>query len=177
MSLIHNHNFRWYHYRDDFLSYEECDTIIKKIDNAEQIWSNSKLEKNVQLDEPELVKKYWGLFTLVNTLHYQFDISGVQRNCVYGKKYSHEVWTEDEHPHTDFAAGEDRYVDSTTKFTCVTYLSDGMRGGGLVVGNNVIPVKRGRAIIFPSFANHKVTQFYDKDRYVLINFAEGNTFK
>ena len=64
MSLIHNHNFRWYHYRDDFLSYEECDTIIKKIDNAEQIWSDSKLEKNVQLDEPESVKKYWGLFTL-----------------------------------------------------------------------------------------------------------------
>ena len=79
MSLIHNYNFKWYHYRDNFLSHEECDTIIKKIDNAEQIWSNSKLEKNVQLDEPELVEKYWGLFNLVNTLHYQFDITGVQR--------------------------------------------------------------------------------------------------
>ena len=54
MSLIHNYNFKWYHYRDNFLSHDECDTIIKKIDNAEQIWSNSKLEKiiiNAALDQ------------------------------------------------------------------------------------------------------------------------------
>jgi predicted 2-oxoglutarate/Fe(II)-dependent dioxygenase YbiX len=59
----------------------------------------------------------------------------------------------------------------------VTYLNDDMEGGELQVTNDKIPVEVGRAIIFPSFTNHKVMQFYNKNRYVLVCFAEGNTFK
>jgi|TARA_A100000172_G_scaffold36789_1_gene22396 hypothetical protein len=185
MSLIHNNNFRWYHYRDNFLSQKQCSKLVEEIDNAsekpeDRFWSDSKIEKAVKLNDikvcdESLVDKYWKLFKLVN-VNYNFHITGIQRNGVYGKRYSTD-WTEDEFPHTDFSAGEGKYVDSTTKFTCVTYLNDDMEGGELQVTNDKIPVEVGRAIIFPSFTNHKVMQFYNKNRYVLVCFAEGNTFK
>ena len=37
--------------------------------------------------------------------------------------------------------------------------------------------KQGRIVIFPAFAAHKVSQFYDKDRYTMLTWIQGNTFK
>ena len=173
MSLIENKDFRWFVYKDNFLSEDECLSIINKIDNSERIESYS--EHSVQLSDEVLKEKYWKLLRLVNTIHYKFDISGIQRDIVYGKRYSHEGWLEEE-PHVDFNSGGG-YIDSTTKLTCITYLNDDFDGGELQVLNDKIEVKKGRVIIFSSFAAHKVLQFYKNNRYVLVNFAEGNTFK
>ena len=69
------------------------------------------------------------MFKLAN-ITLNFHITRIQRNCIYGKKYTTD-WTEDEFPHTDFSAGEGK--TEATKFTCVTYLNDDMKGGELQV--------------------------------------------
>ena len=56
MSLIHNNNFRWYHYRDNFLSQKQCSKLVEEIDNAsekpeDRFWSDSKIEKAVKLND------------------------------------------------------------------------------------------------------------------------------
>ena len=47
----------------------------------------------------------------------------------------------------------------------------------LQVLGDKIPSEKGRLVIFPSFAAHKVLQFTKADRHMLISFAQGNTFK
>ena len=57
MSLIENKDFRWFVYKDNFLSEDECLSIINKIDNSERIESYS--EHSVQLSDDVLKEKYW----------------------------------------------------------------------------------------------------------------------
>ena len=59
----------------------------------------------------------------------------------------------------------------------VTFLNDDFDGGELRIWSNIIPAKKGRVVIFPSFAGHKVLTPKNKDRYSMITFIQGNTFK
>ncbi len=79
--------------------------------------------------------------------------------------------------HSDYAAGEGKVVNTTTKMSCVIFLNDEFEGGGLQIWNDKIEAKKGRIVIFPSFAAHKVLKFTKADRHMLISFAQGNTFK
>ena len=56
-------------------------------------------------------------------------------------------------------------------------LNDEFEGGGLQIWNDKIDAKKGRIVIFPSFAAHRVLEFDKKDRYTMITFIKGNTFK
>lgn len=167
MSLIHNNNFKWFLIRDNFLSPEECKEQIKIIDECQL--------KKVAIEDEELLNKLWNIIKLSNDLVYKFDISGIQNS--WGKSYSVDSFKEDTHYHTDFAAGPDRLVNTTTKLTSVVFLNEDYDGGELEIWGDKIESKIGRIVIFPSFAAHKVLQFSKKDRKMLITFIEGNTFK
>ena len=68
-------------------------------------------------------------------------------------------------------------VDTTTKMSCVVFLNDEFEGGGLQIWETKIEAKKGRIVIFPSFAAHRVLEFDNEDRYTMITFIKGNTFK
>ena len=167
MNLICNDNFKWFLIRDNFLSPEECEEQIKLIDKCQL--------KKVAIDDKELLSKLWNIIKLSNDLVYKFDISGIQKS--WGKSYSVDSFKEDKHYNTDFAAGPDRLVDTTTKLTSVVFLNDDYDEGELEIWGDKVESIKGRIVIFPSFAAHKVLQFSKKDRKMLITFIEGNTFK
>ena len=67
--------------------------------------------------------------------------------------------------------------DTTTKITTIVFLNDDFEGGDLVIWDSPIKVKKGRIVIFPSFAGHRVKKFTGKDRFVLATFIKGDYFK
>ena len=158
-----NNNFKWYVTRDNFLSKEECEEIINISDK-----SNKKINEQRYLD------KVWKVMQLSNNLYYKFDVDGIQLQEV--KYYDEDTFKEDNELHSDFAAGPDR-TDTNTKLTSVVFLNDDYKGGELQVWGEKIESKQGRIVILPSFAGHKVNQFYDGNRYTLITVVKGNTFK
>ena len=175
MSLIHNENFKWFLVRDNFLSPKECDEQIQLFDESKKDVSNDCNVASSIIEDKELLNKLWNIIKLSNDLVYKFDISGIQVSC--GKSYSVDNFKEDEHHHTDFAPGPGRSVDTTTKLTAVVFLNDDYEGGEIQILGDKIPSKKGRIVIFPSFAAHKVLKFTKADRHMLISFAQGNTFK
>ena len=179
MSLKENKSFKWFLVRDNFLTSEECDNEIKSIDENIKsdnfVWGSLHNCKNVVTQNKELIDKIWKVVSLSNTLVYKFNISGIQHSC--GKLYPLDTFVVDDEYHSDFAAGDGKVVNTCTKLTSVIFLNDDYEGGELDIWGNVIDVKKGRIVIFPSFAAHKVLQFSKKDRYTLITFVEGNTFK
>ena len=112
---------------------------------------------------------------LSNDIHYKFDIDSIQLQ--EGKYYKAGVYKEQNTLHSDFAAGPGRLVDTTTKLTSVVFLNDDYWGGELEIWGDKIESQQGRIVIFPAFAAHKVSQFYDKDRYTMLTWIQGNTFK
>ena len=181
MSLITNENFKWFLVRDNFLSPKECDKLVESFDKEKKNISEDdefkklKNKSNLVVEDKELLDKLWNVIKLSNDLVYKFDISGIQISC--GKSYSVDTYKEEEHAHVDFAPGPGRSVDTTTKLTAVVFLNDDYEGGELQVLGDKIPSEKGRLVIFPSFAAHKVLQFTKADRHMLISFAQGNTFK
>ena len=175
MSLIHNENFKWFLVRDNFLSPKECDEQIQLFDESKKDVSNDCNVASSIIEDKELLNKLWNIIKLSNDLVYKFDISGIQNS--WGKSYSVDSFKEDKHYHTDFAAGPDRLVDTTTKLTSVVFLNDDYWGGELEIWGDKIESQQGRIVIFPAFAAHKVSQFYDKDRYTMLTWIQGNTFK
>lgn len=177
MSLKENKSFKWFLVRDDFLSLEECNSEIKFIDD--NIKNDNFVQgsdcKSVTTKNTELLDKIWKVIKLSNTLVYKFDISEIQHSC--GKFYSVKDFVEDKHHHSDFAAGDGKVVNTCTKLSSVIFLNDDYEGGELDIWGNKIEAKKGRLVIFPSFASHKVLQFSKKNRYTLITFIKGNTFK
>jgi len=177
--MIENKNFEWFLVRDNFLTLEECDKEIqfinKSIEDDNYAWGSLHNCKNVDTENDKLLDRLWKVVKLSNTLVYKFDISGIQHSC--GKLYPVDTFIADDKYHTDFAAGDGKVVNSCTKLTTVIFLNDDFEGGGLKIWNQTIEPKKGRLVIFPSFAAHKVLQFSEKDRYTLITFIEGNTFK
>ena len=165
-------DFQWYLTRDNFLSQKECEEVIEIIDTNR---NNSESIQAIELKEDKYLDKVWKVMKLSNDIHYNFDIDCVQLQ--EGKYYKKGVFKEEETLHSDFAAGPDRLVDINTKLTSVVFLNDDYWGGGLQIWNDKIESKQGRIVIFPAFAAHKVLQFYDKDRYTMLTWIKGKTFR
>ena len=174
MSLTHNNNFKWYLVRDNFLSKDECEDIIKIIDDESKQIDTCGAQV-VKLNEKIYLDKVWNIMKLSNDIHFKFDIDSVQLQ--EGKYYKAGVDKEQNTLHSDFAAGPGRLVDTTTKLTSVVFLNDDYWGGELEIWGDKIESQQGRIVIFPAFAAHKVSQFYDKDRYTMLTWIQGNTFK
>jgi len=186
MSLIHNHDFKWYLVRDNFLSTEECQSQIQhindKVDKDEFVWGSLHNCKNVVTEDKNVLDKIWKIAKLSNQLVFKFDIDSIQHSCI--KLYPIENFKDINSRlgagtlfHSDYAAGEGKVVNTTTKMSCVIFLNDEFEGGGLQIWNDKIEAKKGRIVIFPSFAAHRVLEFDKKDRYTMITFIKGNTFK
>tara|TARA_Y100000992_G_scaffold300436_1_gene269096 strand:+ start:1095 stop:1601 length:507 start_codon:yes stop_codon:yes gene_type:complete len=165
-------DFQWYLVRDNFLSQNECEKVIEIIDNNR---NDSESTQDIELKEDKYLNKVWKIMKLSNDMHYNFDIDCVQLQ--EGKYYKKGDFKEEETLHSDFAAGPGRLVDINTKLTSVIFLNDDYWGGGLQIWNEKIESKQGRIVIFPSFAAHKVLQFYDKDRYTMLTWIKGKTFR
>ena len=165
-------DFQWYLVRDNFLSQSECEEVIEIIDNNRD---DSESTQDVELKEDKYLNKVWKIMELSNNIRYNFDIDCVQLQ--EGKYYKKGVFKEEETLHSDFAAGPGRLVDINTKLTSVIFLNDDYWGGGLQIWNEKIESKQGRIVIFPAFAAHKVLQFYDKDRYTMLTWIKGKTFR
>tara|TARA_A100001515_G_scaffold3926_1_gene3925 strand:+ start:207 stop:713 length:507 start_codon:yes stop_codon:yes gene_type:complete len=165
-------DFQWYLVRDNFLSQNECEEVIEIIDNNRDI---SESTQDIELKDDKYLNKVWKIMELSNNIHYNFDIDCIQLQ--EGKYYKKGVFKEEETLHSDFAAGPGRLVDINTKLTSVIFLNDDYWGGGLQIWNEKIESKQGRIVIFPAFAAHKVLQFYDKDRYTMLTWIKGKTFR
>ena len=178
-SLLHNDNFKWYLVRDNFLSPDECQSqmqyINDKVDKDEFVWGSLHNCKNVVTDDKNILNKIWKIAKLSNQLVFKFDIDSIQLQ--EGKYYKSGTYKEQNTLHSDFAAGPGRLVDTTTKLTSVVFLNDDYWGGELEIWGDKIESQQGRIVIFPAFAAHKVSQFYDKDRYTMLTWIQGNTFK
>ena len=186
MSLIHNNDFKWFLVRDNFLSNEECDNQIefanKKCDTDEFVWGSYRNCKNIITEDKKVLDKIWKVAKLSNQLVFKFDIDSIQHSCI--KLYPIENFKDIQSRigagtlfHSDVAAGEGKVVDTTTKMACVVFLNDEFEGGGLQIWETKIEAKKGRIVIFPSFAAHRVLEFDNEDRYTMITFIKGNTFK
>jgi hypothetical protein len=186
MSLIHNNNFQWFLVKDNFLTQDECNAemnyIDEKVKKDEFAWGSLHNCKNVHTENKQLLDKIWKLCKISNTLVFNFDIDSIQHSCI--KLYPIENFKDINSRlgagtlfHSDYAAGEGKVVNTCTKLSCVIFLNDDFEGGGLQIWGDKIDAKKGRAIIFPSFAAHRVLEFDKKDRYTMITFIQGNTFK
>ena len=173
-SLLHNDNFKWYLVRDNFLSKTECQEIITIIDEESKQIDTCGAQV-VKLDNEKYLDKVWNIMKLSNDIHFKFDIDSIQLQ--EGKYYKSGTYKEQNTLHSDFAAGPGRLVDTTTKLTSVVFLNDDYWGGELEIWGDKIESQQGRIVIFPAFAAHKVSQFYDKDRYTMLTWIQGNTFK
>jgi len=173
-SLSHSNNFKWYLVRDKFLSPTECQEIIHIIDEKSKEIDTCGAQV-VKLENKKYLDKVWNIMKLSNDIHYKFDIDSIQLQ--EGKYYKSGVYKEQNTLHSDFAAGPGRLVDTTTKLTSVVFLNDDYWGGELEIWGDKIESQQGRIVIFPAFAAHKVSQFYDKDRYTMLTWIQGNTFK
>ena len=165
-------DFQWYLTRDNFLSELECQEIIDIVDSGRD---NSESTQAIELKEDKYLDKVWKIMKLSNDIHYNFDIDCVQLQ--EGKYYKKGDFKEEETLHSDFAAGPDRLVDINTKLTSVVFLNDDycVIGGHVSWSNG--ESKQGRIVIFPAFAAHKVLQFHDKDRYTMLTWIQGKTFR
>ena len=77
MSLTHNNNFKWYLVRDNFLSKDECEDIIKIIDDESKQIDTCGAQV-VKLNEKIYLDKVWNIMKLSNDIHFKFDIDSVQ---------------------------------------------------------------------------------------------------
>lgn len=199
-----NKDFKWAIARDNFLTESECDDLVDRIkSNKEMIDNEDFIERNgswVSFNGDPIVDKIFKVVQLANQMCFKFNIGGVG-GC-YGKHYfvkDFENLCENGPLHADLSTEDGLVVessedgtevyrdeglekeldvfDTTTKLTVIVFLNDDFEGGDLVIWDSAIKVKKGRIVIFPSFAGHRVRKFTGKDRFVLATFIKGDYFR
>ena len=189
-----NKDFKWAIARDNFLTESECDDLVDRIkSNKEMIDNEDFIERNgswVSFNGDPIVDKIFKVVQLANQMCFKFNIGGVG-GC-YGKHYfakDFEELCENGPLHADLSTEDGVVVessedgtevyrdeglekelnvfDTTTKLTVIVFLNEDFEGGDLVIWDSAIKVKKGRIVIFPSFAGHRVKKFTGNDRFVL----------
>ena len=69
-------DFQWYLTRDNFLSQKECEKVIEIIDTNR---NNSESTQAIELKEIKYLDKVWKIMKLSNDIHYNFDISVINK--------------------------------------------------------------------------------------------------
>tara|TARA_B100000085_G_scaffold282154_1_gene310145 strand:- start:777 stop:1352 length:576 start_codon:yes stop_codon:yes gene_type:complete len=185
-----NETFQFVVYRENFLSSDECDKLIKTLDKdltegtIVGDYTTDKVNKNIRntLNKPfkadTLGNKINSAVVVANINFFNYDIDKIDglRFLKYGIGGTYN-W------HTDYG----RNQCSMRKLTAVVQLSDekdyeggdfefgitDAKGNDLVVGNK----SKGCLMIFPSFLSHRVAPITKGTRYSIITWMEGDTFR
>ena len=196
-----NNNFQWFTHTP-FLSNEQCDDVIKKLqeetnwvsgyEGAHIVNANEKSFDNIVKD-----RTFVELYAFQNTKHdytwindklepyvellnkqvWNFNISGVSKD-LKALKYSGS-------DRFDWHADYDKGKVSTNKLTCLIQLSDEseFEGGDLhfAFANDgeffKTPYKKGYVLIFPSIISHMVTELTSGERYIMREIISGEPFR
>ena len=176
-----------YAYKDNFLSTEECDLIVK-IGNAKKLQigttkdNNKKKTRksNISWLSPSdnlewLYRRLTDVITDLNNQFFGFDIFGIQEGLQFtnykapGGKYD---------SHTDRAYGT---IIRKLSISIQLTNEDNYNGGDLELlqSDNSDKMERtqGKLIMFPSFVQHRVTPVTKGERNSLVIWVTGNNFK
>ena len=189
MSLIHNHDFKWYLVRDNFLTPEECESQIQhindKVDEDEFVWGSLHNCKNVVTEDKDILDKIWKIAKLSNQLVFKFHIDSIQHSCI--KLYPIENFKDINSRlgagtlfHSDYAAGEGKVVNTTTKMSCVIFLNDEFEGGEFEIHTSekqVIELKKRDIILFHADTPHRVKPITSGVRHSLVGWVQGPAYK
>lgn len=174
---------------EDGLSSETCDRLIEnfslefqdgglvKGQSASHI-RRSQITWFNEDREPEVMKAIVDMIAHVNRTVFDFNLTDfaedAQIACYAGDQRGHYDW------HSDVGAGE---IARRRKLTLVVQLSDpdDYEGGQLQLnpsGHFIdAPMKRGSAILFPSFVLHRVAPTTAGVRYSLAQWVHGTPFR
>jgi hypothetical protein len=199
--MIPNNNFQWFIHLP-FLSETQCDDLLKQIKSEEswvkaevinpdtkshsikkyrdcdELFLKKKHNENISNDYEWILKKLDPLVRLTNNKVWNFNIeniSGDFRALKYniGNKFG-------------WHSGTDKGHLSLNKITCLIQLSDpkDFEGGNLHFAfqddnDNFVkaPYKKGWLFMFPSFANHMVSELISGERYIMRETYIGEPFK
>lgn len=202
MSLKENNNFKWFVHLP-FLSESQCDDLLQDIKD-EQGWIKASVINPNNEDEHQY-KKYRETDTLFlqkdknNKIKNSYDWLLKKLDTIV-RISNNRIWNFDiEEQSGDFRilkynignqfnwhSGTDKGFLSLNKLTCLIQLSDpkDFDGGDLHFafqdddGNFFkAPYKKGYLFIFPSFANHMVTELMSGERYIMRETYIGEPFK
>jgi len=172
---------------------EECDRIISiASDNypatasvggsresskiAKQIRSASIFGVENDAENAWLFEKVASIVSVVNTIHFDYDISGI----VHGLQLIHYESDTEVKGHYDWHIDAGNGAPSNRKISFTAQLSDptDYEGCELIInnhGNEVIGTKeRGSVHLFPSYMPHKVAPVTKGDRYALVIWIHGS---
>lgn len=178
-----------YAYQNDFLSKEECQTIVKlgkskrllqgKVNNKASVEANVR-KSGVSWLAPSdnlewLYRRLTDTITLLNKRFFGFDLYGIQEGLQF---------TNYEAPDGKYDYHMDRSFDYQIRKLSITIQLSNPKDytGGeleLLTGTNPIAMekKRGKLIIFPSFMLHRVKPVTKGERNSLVVWIAGSQFK
>lgn len=200
--MIPNKNFEWYIHLP-FLSESQCDELLTQIKNEggwvradvinpnknnevsfskyrelDELYLNKEKNKDIKNNYDWVLKKLDTIVRLTNNKVWNFNIektSGDFRVLKYniGNQFK-------------WHSGTDKGFLSLNKITCLIQLSDpkDFEGGDLhfAFQNDKeeffkCPYKKGYLFMFPSFANHMVSELISGERYIMRETYIGEPFK
>lgn len=153
-----------------FLSEEVCENLIKNFDTdlafIQQQQYRSVHIKKINIDD---IIGLRDSIISANTYHFKFNIEEDNVDCFFAR---YEPGMHYQQLHMDCVAG-----GKQRKLTFDLFLNDSFEGGELqLLHNEVLAVKKGKLITFPSFLPHKVTAVTSGIRYVIFGWFYGPNF-
>jgi len=178
-----------YVWQDNIFSEQELKTIIDYCDSkgTQEATTFAGLQRDLRKSEIKFhqrnIDNGW-IFDRLNTLiefinekYYRFDLNGYNyfQYTKYNKtgKYG---W------HMDTHLGADNR-DQTRKLSLSIQLNDDYTGGEFMINEGeekkafTVPMKKGRAVLFPSFLIHRVSPIKKGIRKSLVVWVQGPKFK
>ena len=200
--MIENNRFEWF-VHIPFLSEEQCDNLLHQVKD-ENGWSKAEVV-NPSTNEKK-VSKYRKCDELFLRKDYNQDIKNdydwiLKKLDTIVRITNSRIWNFNiERPSGDFRvlkynignefgwhSGTDKGSYSLNKITCLIQLSNpetDFEGGDLHFafkdGNNEFikaPYKKGWLFMFPSFANHMVSELISGERYIMRETYIGEPFR
>ena len=176
-----------YAYKDNFLSTEECDLIVK-IGHAKNLElgntkDNNKLKtrkSNISWLSPSdnlewLYRRLTDVITDLNNQFFRFDIFGIQEGLQF---------TNYKAPDGKYDSHTDRGYGSVIRKLSISIQltnEDNYDGGDLELLQSdkadKMDKQQGKLIMFPSFVQHRVTPVIKGERNSLVIWVTGNNFK
>jgi predicted 2-oxoglutarate/Fe(II)-dependent dioxygenase YbiX len=153
-----------------FISEEDCEKLIEDFD-LELTLVEQQQYRAVQIKRINIgdVPGLQDSILSANSYHFKFDIDKDKVDCFFAR---YEPGMHYQQLHMDCVAG-----DKQRKLTFDLFLNDDFEGGELqLLHDEVLAVKKGKLLAFPSFLPHKVTAVTSGVRYVIFGWFYGPNF-